>query len=62
MSEENNKPLGVSGLKGPTRDFIDFCEEERQRRRNAGEVFDEKRFDEVMELVLGKLRSLEVEA
>jgi hypothetical protein len=61
MSKENiNMPLGVSGLKGPARDFADFCEEEKQRRLSAGEDFDEKRFDQVVDLVMVKLKALEV--
>ena len=62
MSEENNDtPLGASGLKGPTHDFADYCEQERQRRINSGEPFDRDRLDQAIELVMGKLKALEVE-
>jgi len=58
---DKDKPLGTSGLKGPTQDFADFCELERQRRQRAGESFDPQRYDRVVKLVLDKLQALEAE-
>ncbi|MEO5343933.1 MAG: hypothetical protein H7842_11450 [Gammaproteobacteria bacterium SHHR-1] len=58
---DKDKPLGSSGLNGPTQDFAEFCELERQRRQRAGENFDAERFDRVVELVLNKLRTLEAD-
>jgi hypothetical protein len=60
-SADHDKPLGTSGLKGPTRDFQEFCEQERQRRIRSGESFDQKRYDRVVKLVLDKLQALENE-
>lgn len=55
----DDKPLGASGLKGPTQDFADFCAQEKQRRIRAGEPFDPARYDRVVALVLSKLQALE---
>lgn len=61
MSQDNNdKPLGASGLKGPVRDFADYCEGEKMRRMHSGQPFDPKRFDLAVDLVLRKLKALEV--
>ncbi len=58
---DHDKPLGTSGLKGPTQDFADFCELERQRRQRAGEQYNPKRYDRVVKLVLDKLQALEAD-
>jgi hypothetical protein len=58
---DNDKPLGTSGLKGPTQDFAEFCEQERQRRIRSGEAFDQMRYDQVVKLVMDKLQALEAE-
>ncbi|NOY16044.1 MAG: nodulation protein E [Gammaproteobacteria bacterium] len=49
------KPLSQSDLKGPARDFADFCKAEFERRRNSDSPFDESSYQEAMELVLRKL-------
>ncbi|MGD2082262.1 MAG: hypothetical protein PVF91_04810 [Chromatiales bacterium] len=56
--ESEDKPLGSSESLGPAQDFAAFCEEERERRRNSGEAFDEEGFDEAVDLVLRKLSAL----
>lgn len=43
---------------GAIRDFLDYCEAERERRRNGDGDFDEARFDAAMSLALDKLRHL----
>lgn len=40
------------------REFSAYCNAERERRRNSGETFDEKVFDEAVETVMRKLRIL----
>ena len=40
------------------REFSAYCNAERERRRNSGETFDEKAFDEAVEMVMRKLRIL----
>ena len=61
MSNENNdKHLAASGLKGPVRDFADYCGVEKQRRLDSGDSFDERRFDLAVDTVMRKLKALEV--
>ena len=55
----DEKPLGASGLKGPTQDFAEFCAQEKQRRIRSGEDFDQVRYDQVVALVMKKLQALE---
>ncbi|MBL3529448.1 MAG: nodulation protein E [gamma proteobacterium endosymbiont of Lamellibrachia anaximandri] len=43
------------------REFINYCEAERDRRRNSGDEFDEESFAVAMERVLRKLKVLEDE-
>jgi len=54
----DSKPLGSSELKGPAQDFFDFCKEEKDRRRNSGEPFDEGSFDAAVDIVRRKLQAL----
>ncbi|WP_177418651.1 nodulation protein E [endosymbiont of Lamellibrachia barhami] len=42
-------------------EFINYCEAERDRRRNSGDEFDEESFAVAMERVLRKLKVLEDE-
>jgi hypothetical protein len=57
LSEQTNAP-SIEGLGASAREFLDYCEAERERRRNSGESFDEAAFDQAVEMVLGKLRML----
>jgi hypothetical protein len=44
---------------GPSaREFLNYSKDERQRRENSGEAFDEQTYDEAVQLVLSKLRVL----
>lgn len=49
----NSDDLGISA-----KEFLDFCNAERERRLNSGEAFDQAQFDEAVEMVLRKLRLL----
>jgi len=55
MSYATEKPLSQSDLRGPARDFADFCEAEFERRRNTDAPFDEQSYREAMDIVLRKL-------
>ena len=61
MSEANQPPLASDDLQGTAREFLEYCEEERERRRDSGEAFDEDLYQEAVELVLRRLRHLEQE-
>ena len=52
-ASSNTEDLGVSA-----REFLAYCDAERERRLNSGEDFDQQRFDEAVEMVLRKLRAL----
>jgi hypothetical protein len=41
--------------------FAAYCDEERERMRDAAEAFDEGRFRAAVDLVLGRLRAMERE-
>jgi len=56
--DETDKPLSVLGVQGPAQDFLAFCAEERERRLNCGESFDETLFDEAVALVRRRLDAL----
>jgi len=56
--DETDKPLSVLGVQGPAQDFLDFCAEERERRFNCGEPFDQTLFDEAVALVRRRLDAL----
>ena len=55
MSRTTEKPLSQSDLRGPARDFADFCEAEFERRRNTDAPYDEDAYREAMGIVLRKL-------
>lgn len=57
LSEPTNGP-SIEGLGASAREFLAYCDAERERRRNSGEAFDEAAFDQAVEMVLGKLRVL----
>ena len=50
-----------TAIKTPSQDFAAYCEAEFERRLNSGEDFDEQRYREAMQLVMGKLQRLEDE-
>ena len=52
-TRSNREDLGAS-----TREFLNYCDAERERRRNSGEEFDSVAFDEAVEMVLRRLRTL----
>ena len=58
MSEANQPPLDSDDLQGTAREFLEYCEEERERRRDSGEVFDEVVYREAVDMVLRRLRNL----
>ncbi len=49
----NTDELGVSA-----KEFLAYCNAERERRLNSGEAFDQQAFDEAVEIVLRKLSAL----
>ncbi|MEJ2590307.1 MAG: nodulation protein E [Candidatus Thiodiazotropha sp.] len=57
LSEQTTAP-SVEGLGASAREFLAYCEAERERRKNSGEAFDEAAFDQAVEMVLSKLRVL----
>ncbi len=57
----NPKPLNMTERKTTIEEFTHFCHEEKERRMNSGEGFDEKSFEEAIELTLRKLQVLEDE-
>jgi len=59
--DQDSKPLSSSQLQGPSGDFASYCEAALERRRNAGEAFDEVAYREAMELSLDRLRQMEEE-
>jgi hypothetical protein len=48
-----SEDLGASA-----REFVAYCDAERERRFNSGEAFDQTAFDEAVEMVVRKLRIL----
>ena len=52
-SGSENEDLGVSA-----REFLAYSNAERERRLNSGEAFDQAAFDEAVQLVMRKLRTL----
>ena len=59
--DQDSKPLSSSQLQGPSEDFAICCEAVFERRRNAGESFDEAAYSEAMELCLQRLRQMKEE-
>lgn len=52
-SSSNSEELGASA-----REFLAYCNAERERRLNSGEAFEQAAFDEAVELVMRKLGTL----
>jgi len=59
MSDSDASQINRDALRGPARDFIDYCDGELQRRRNSGELFDEESFRKAVDLVLSRLQVLD---
>lgn len=59
--DQDSKPLSSSQLQGPSKNFASCCESLFERRRNAGEAFDEAAYREAMEMSLQRLRQMEEE-
>ncbi|MDX2503542.1 MAG: hypothetical protein QNL62_03565 [Gammaproteobacteria bacterium] len=57
----NTKPLNITERRTTIEEFTHFCMEEKERRMNSGEEFDEQAFEEAKELTLRKLKILEDE-
>ena len=60
-SAVNPKPLNITERQTTIEEFTNFCHEEKERRMNSGDDFDEPAFDEAKELTLRKLQVLEDE-
>ncbi|MES9830961.1 MAG: nodulation protein E [Candidatus Thiodiazotropha sp. LLP2] len=52
-TQQQNMQIGPSA-----KEFLDYCNAERERRLNSGESFDEQAFDQAIEMVLSKLQVL----
>jgi len=57
----NPKPLNMTERRTTIEEFSNYCQEEKERRMNSGEDFDEKAFEAAKELTLRKLKVLEDE-
>lgn len=55
------KPLNMTERQTTIEEFTSFCHQEKERRMNSGEDFNEKAFEEAKELTLRKLQVLEDE-
>lgn len=60
-ADVTNKPLNMTERRTTIEEFTSYCLEEKERRMNSGEDFDEQSFDEAKELTLRKLQILEDE-
>ncbi len=59
MSNSDQSGDQAESALGPSaQEFLDYCNAERERRLNSGDVFDQEAFDEAMQMVLNKLRVL----
>jgi hypothetical protein len=52
-TQQENIKIGPSA-----KEFLDYCNAERERRLNSGESFDEQAFGQAIEMVISKLRVL----
>lgn len=57
--KQTDDPSGDGGRASAA--FAAYCRRERERLRDAGEAVDEERFQAAMDLVLDRLRALEIE-
>lgn len=60
-SSKQIKPLNITKRRSTIEEFIEYCADERESRRNSGEPFDVDRFDQAVEMALQKLISLQQE-
>ena len=60
-ADVNPKPLNMTERRTTIEEFTSFCLEEKERRMNSGEEFNEQAFEEAKELTLRKLKVLEDE-
>lgn len=60
-AEVTNKPLNMTERRTTIEEFTSYCLEEKERRMNSGEEFDEQTFEAAKELTLRKLQVLEDE-
>ena len=60
-ADVNPKPLNMTERLTTIEEFTSFCLEEKERRMNSGEEFNEQAFEEAKELTLRKLKVLEDE-
>ena len=60
-ADVNRKPLNMTARRTTIEEFTSFCLEEKERRMNSGEEFNEQAFEEAKELTLRKLKVLEDE-
>jgi hypothetical protein len=60
-ANDNLKPLNMAERRTTIEEFTSFCLEEKERRMNSGDDFDEQIFEEAKELTLRKLKVLEDE-
>jgi hypothetical protein len=58
-TSEEPRPLSLHRSQLAADAFTEYCDSERERRRNTGEGFDPALFDETVELVLQKLHKLD---
>ncbi len=55
------KPLNMARRQTTIEEFVHYCQEEKERRMNSGQDFDEQAFTQAQELTLHKLQVLEDE-
>ncbi|MCU7938860.1 MAG: nodulation protein E [gamma proteobacterium symbiont of Bathyaustriella thionipta] len=55
------KPLNMTERQTTIEEFTNYCHEEKERRMNSGEDFNESAYQEAKELTLRKLQVLEDE-
>ncbi len=60
-ADEHIKPLNMTERRSTIEEYTQFCLEEKERRMNSGEDFDEQSFDKATDLTLRKLKILEDE-
>ena len=59
MPNNETNQIDRAALRGSARDFVDYCDEELERRRSSDESFDEDSFQKAVDLVLNRLQVLE---
>ena len=61
MTTNEARPLSLHRPQRATESFAAFSQEERERRLNSGDEFDQALFDEAVGLVIRKLEKLQEE-